>query len=447
MLQGPLAWRMVLFALPLIASGLLQQSFNAVDVAVASRFAGPSALAAVGANGPVLGLMVNLFLGLGIGINVAVANYIGAGDARRVRRAVAAAMPLALVSSVVLVCAGQFAGRWLLSVLGTPDELMPEALRYMRILVAGYPCLIVYNFGAAILRSIGDTRRPFLALVVSGLVNVALSVWFVAGMGMGIAGVAWGTVISTGLNGAIIVWLLAREGSVVRLRFTDFNLGWSEIGRICAIGLPAGLQSTVFAFSNVFVLSAINSFGPAAIAGSAAAVNYEFYTYFVINSFGQTAVAFVGQNYGAGNLERCRRIFRLALVYSTCASALANAAISANSGFFIGLFTDDPDVTRYAAGRIATVLVWQFAACYYEMAAQAMRGMGHSLLPAVITIFGTCVVRVAWVTLLPDGISWEGLLRVYPVTWVLTTLLMACAYRWVTMHTHRELPAVSGGAI
>lgn len=431
MVRGPLAWRMVMFALPLIASGLLQQSFNAVDVAVASRYAGPAALAAVGANGPVLGLMVNLFLGLGVGINVVVANYIGAGDEAKTRAAVASSMPAALVSSVLLLIVGEFAGEWLLRILGTPADLLPSALPYLRILVAGFPFLIVYNFASAILRSVGDTRRPFYALVVSGLLNVGLSVFFVAKLGMGIKGVALGTVISTAVNGAIVVALLLREKSAARLRLGDFSLGWSQLPRVCAVGLPAGLQSTVFAFSNVFVLSAINSFGSYAVAGSAAAVNFEFYTYFIINSFGQTVVAFTSQNYGAGLITRCRRVFRLGLLYSTGISAVVNLCVAAFPQFFISFFSDDPEVYRFASERLSTVLVWQFAACYYEMAAQAMRGMGHSLPPALITVFGTCVVRVFWVLNLPDGVSWESLLRVYPVTWVLTTLLMAAAYAWV----------------
>lgn len=428
MLNGPLGKKMWLFALPLIASGLLQQSFNAVDVAVAGRFAGSHALASVGANGPVLGLMVNLFLGLAIGLNVVIANHIGAGDSRGVRDAVAASMPLALVSSLLLVVLGEMLGKPMLELLSTPEEIMGEALEYLRILVAGFPCLIVYNFAAAILRSVGDTRRPFYALVVSGILNVALNLIFIQWFGMGVAGVAWATVISTGVNALIVVGILVRERGDIRLDFKSFGRGLSQIRRICHIGIPAGLQSTVFAFSNVFVLSAINTFGSSAIAGSAAAVNFEFVTYFVINAFGQTAVAFVGQNYGARQYDRCRRIFHLSLVYSIVAALAMNLVIAANGNFCLGLFTDDPEVMLFAHERLLNVLIFQFIACYYEMAAQCMRGMGHSLVPAVITIFGTCVIRVLWVLFFPDDASFVALMTVYPVTWVITTLMMAGAY-------------------
>ncbi len=290
------------------------------------------------------------------------------------------------------------------------------------------PFLIIFNFGAAILRSIGDTKRPFFALIAAGIVNVALNLFFVIILGMGVAGVAWGTVISTAVNAAIIVAILVREKSDIKLDFSNLRTGFSEIGKICRVGLPAGLQSTIFAFSNVFVLSAINTFGSFAVAGSATAINYEFYCYFVINAIGQTAVAFASQNYGAGQYDRVKRIFRLSILLSVGLSAFLNILIAWQGEFFLSAFTQDPQVLVYALQRIHYVLLFQWIACYYEMAGQIMRALGRSMTPALITIFGTCVVRLIWVAYFPANAPFYRLMTVYPVTWTLTSILMAVAF-------------------
>ncbi|MDE6040916.1 MAG: MATE family efflux transporter [Muribaculaceae bacterium] len=428
MLSGPIGGRMLMFALPLVASGILQQSFNSVDFAVAGRFAGPEALAAVGSNGPVIALLVNLFMGLSVGVNVVIANNIGQHNSDGVRKSTATAAMVALVCGLFMLLLTQLIAPHILRLLDTPAEVLDQAIVYLRIFGLSLPFLMIYNVGSAILRSVGDTRRPFYSLVISGLANVGFNLLFVVGMDMGVAGVAWGTFIASVINAALIVWWLTHEESDIRLDLANIRAYSSELQKIINIGLPAGIQGTVFAVSNVFVISAINSFGAAAVAGSAAAVTYEFYCYLVIAAFNQTVVAFVGQNYGAGNYERCRRIFRLGFTMAFCSTIVLNIIIGINGSYCMIPFTTDPDVIHYGMIRLSTALMFQFIAVYYEIAASAMRGLGVSMLPALITIFGTCLIRIPWVVWFPADGTFAQLLSVYPITWTVTTILMACAY-------------------
>ncbi len=431
MTSGPLVRPMISFAVPLIASGILQQSFNAVDIVVAGRFAGAHALSAVGSNGPVIGLMINMFLGLAVGVNVVIANYIGQRNSRGVSAATGASMFLSLICGALMVALTQICAAPLLRLLGTPGEVLEDAIEYLRIFAVGMPFMIVYNFGAAVLRSMGDTRRPFYSLVVAGFANVGFNFLFVAGMGMGVHGVAWGTVLSNVINAAIIVVILVREQSAVRL--TPGNLRWvgPEIGKVCRIGVPAGLQTTVFSICNIFILSAINSFGMKASAGSASALTYEIYCYFVMTAFTQTATAFVSQNYGAGNIERIRRVFRVSLLMCVVVSAVLNIGISFAREAFMVPFTDDAEVLAYGCERILVVLTWQFIASYYELGGATMRGVGYSMTPALITIFGTCVLRLVWVGFFPTGGTFGELLAIYPLSWTVTDLIMFAAFYFV----------------
>lgn len=431
MTSGPLVRPMISFALPLIASGVLQQSFNAVDIVVAGRFAGPHALAAVGSNGPVIGLMINMFLGLAVGVNVVIANYIGQRNGRGVSAATGASMFLSLICGVLMFTITQFCADPILRLLDTPGEVLDDAIEYLRIFAVGMPFMIIYNFGAAVLRSIGDTRRPFYSLVAAGIANVGFNFLFVAGMGMGVQGVAWGTVLSNLINAAIIVVILMRERSDVRLM--SANLCWrtAEIAKVCRIGLPAGLQTTVFSISNIFILSAINSFGASASAGSAAALTYEIYCYFVMTAFTQTATAFVSQNYGAGNIDRIRRVYTLSLIMCFISSAILNVCLSWAREAFMMPFTDDAEVLMFGCERMVVVLTWQFIASYYEVAGATMRGVGYSMTPALITIFGTCVLRLFWVGFFPADGTFGELLMIYPVSWILTDTMMFVAMHYI----------------
>lgn len=440
MLTGRLLWPTVKFALPLIATGFLQQSFNSADALVVGRYCPSSALAAVGSNGPIINLIITLFMGLGVGVNVVIASYIGRRDSEGVRRAVATTGILALASGIILIILGTTTSRLILEALGTPDDVVDSAATYLEIFFFGMPFMMVYNFGAAILRSVGDTARPFYILIAGCLANIGFDLLFVAVFDMGVAGVALGTVIGVGVNAVLIAWILIRDKGDVRLEPRKMRIYRREINNIVKIGLPAGIQGLVFSLSNVFILSAINSFGSAASAGSAAALNYEIYCYYIVVGFVQATVAFTSQNYAAGNVDRCKRIFALNMVLSCVLCGVLNILVVLNRGFFIGLFTSDPSVMPFAHDRLTMVLMMQFIACSYEVSGGAMRAMGYSMTPTILTIFGTCVFRLLWVFLLPsfDG-GFKALMAIYPITWVITGAAVVGAYFYIRHKAFRHL--------
>lgn len=434
MLSGNIYRNMFIFALPLIASGVLQQSFNSVDVAVVGRFIGHHALAAVGSNGPVINLIVNLFLGISVGANVVIANYIGRSDKDGVRRAISTAVALAFLSGVLLLCVGSSVATPILHALGTPDDVLEAATVYLRIYSVGMPFMMVYNFGAAILRSFGDTKRPFYALLAGGLVNVCLNLFFVLICGMGVDGVAWATVISNCVSASIIFIVLTREQDPYCVRIKKMSLRHKvELSKILKIGVPAGIQGMVFSFSNVFIQSAINTFGSDAMAGSAAAINFELYGYFIISAFAQSVVAFTGQNNGAGNLKRCGQVLKAGLVMSFIGSLCFDMTVCVFAPEAVSIFTTVPAVIAFAVTRIHCGTTFQFIACSYEMAGASLRGQGYSMTPTVITVIGTCLLRLAWVMVVRghDGTFGE-LLIIYPVTWVVTGIAMLAARAVIT---------------
>lgn len=416
---------MFVFAIPLIASGVLQQSFNSVDIAVVGRFAGHKALAAVGCNGSVISLIVNLFVGLSVGANVVLANYIGRMNNDGIKRTVATTAALALASGCLLLVISQFVASPLLRSLGTPEDVLEDATTYLRIYSLGMPFMMVFNFGSALLRSCGDTRRPFYALVAGGIINVILNLVFVICFGMGVTGVAVATVIANIVSAAIIFEVLRREEEPYTLDTSRIKCEGPELSKILKIGVPAGVQGMVFSLSNVFIQSAINSFGTDAMAGSAAALNYESYSYFVIVAFAQSVVAFTGQNYGAGNLARCRRVMWVGMVMSVVGSGLINLGVVLFDRQALSVFTSNAAVMDYALIRVHVVLAFQFIACGYEIAGASLRGQGYSLTPTLITIGGTCVLRLGWVFMLdPAETSFSRLLAIYPVSWVVTGVAM-----------------------
>lgn len=419
--------KLLMFVLPVLACGIVQQSFNAVDIAVVGKFVGHEALAAVGANGPVIGLIVNLFMGLSLGANVVIANFIGQRNGEGIRKAVSTSAALALVCGIGMTCIGLTIARSILQSLETPHEVIDKATEYLMIFSTGFPGMMIFNFGSAILRSIGDTKRPFYCLVAGGLVNITLNLVFVLGLGMEVEGVAIATSISSYVSAAGIVYLLLKETGDIKLNVKKIRFHKSSLVKIIRIGLPAGVQGMVFALSNVFIQSGINSFGPETVSGSATALTYEFYCYFVIVAFTQACIAFIGQNYGAGQYDMCRSIFKRCMWLSLTTCSILNVLIVAISPYAISVFTDDPTVAAHAATRISGVLLFQFMACSYEISGGALRALGYSVLPMLITIFGTCLLRIAWCSLHVWD-TFAQLLTIYPVTWVLTGTIMLIAY-------------------
>lgn len=440
MTRGPLLRKIIIFALPLIASGILQQSFNSVDVAVVGRFCGSEALAAVGSNGMVISILINLFVGISVGANVVISNYVGQKNSEGIRKAIATVGALALISGIAIMVIGLTITRPILELMNTPDDVIDLAATYLRVFFLGMPFMMIYNFGSAILRSMGDTKRPFYSLVVAGIVNVGLNLLFVIVFDMGVAGVALGTVISNAVNAAIIVYFLSHENYPFKLDPRHLRIETKEMSKMLRIGLPAGLQGMVFNFANIFIQTAINGYGSAAVAGSAAALNFEYYCYFIIVAFCQAAIAFTGQNYGAGLADRCNRVFKICLAMSLLWCGLFNIVIAWQDTFFARIFSDSPEVLRYASMRLHYVLMFQFIASSYEISGSCMRGLGYSMTPTILTIFGTCLIRLVWIyTYCPAHPGLDNLLVIYPISWVITGSMVLFAYFKVRRKAYAKL--------
>lgn len=428
MLHGGLFKKILVFSLPLIASGILQQSFNAVDVAVIGHFSTKQAMAAVGSNGVIISILVNLFLGIAVGANVVIANYIGQRHEERIRKSISTVAVIAVASGLLLLLVGVSLSRVILEWISTPDDVIELATKYLRIYFLGMPFMMIYNFGSAILRSIGDTRRPFYALVVATAVNAALDWLFVSQFGMDVDGVAVGTVIANAVNAMIIVGILLREPEPFTLHPRSVAVEGSDLKRMLQIGVPAGLQGMVFSIANFFIQSSINSFGADAMAGSAAALTYEAYCYYIVSAFCAATIAFTGQNFGAGNHDRCRRVLKICMLTSMVVCGMANFFIVWHDTFFIGVFSTNPDVVHFASLRLHTVLVFQWIASSYEISGAYMRGLGYSMTPMLLTIFGTCILRLAWVYAVNNHFhDFRVLLSIYPISWAVTGAMVGFA--------------------
>ena len=429
MIHGPLAMKIILFALPLALSSMLQQLFNAADLAVVGRFTNPQAMAAVGSNSSVVGLLVSLFTGLSVGANVVTANLLGSGHREKISEAVHTIMAVALVSGVFLLAAGIVIARPILTLMGAPADVIALAVLYLRIYFCGMPMIMLYNFGSAILRSRGDSRRPFLALTLAGVVNVVLNLIFVIVFHLHVIGVALATVLSNCLSGSLVVFFLMKETDEFRFIPRQLKIRREYLQKLLQIGLPAGVQGMVFSLSNVVIQSAVNSFGADCIAGMTAAQNFDFISYCLLNAFAQTCVTFTSQNYGAGDASRCRRVWQLSMGIGLSADLVLIAAMFASRNILIQLFTTDAEVIRYAMYRIRYAFVVHFLCGTYEITAGALRGMNRSMVPAVISIVGTCAFRLLYVFLVfPHFRSPGTLMLVYPLSWILTAIAMNTAY-------------------
>lgn len=433
MLHGPLLGKILKFALPIAASSMLQQLFNSVDVAVVGHFASSEALAAVGANTFLINLLLNLFIGVAVGVNVIIANHIGQHDDEGIAHAVSTSSVIALVSGFLLLIVGLCVSRPVLTLMGTPANVLDDAVLYLRIFFLGVPFLMIYNFGSSILRSKGDTRRPLYILLIAGAVNTLLNLLFVIGFHMSVAGVAIATAIANLFCAIAIVRLLTHEQGAFQLRFREIKSYGIELKRILQIGLPAGVQGMVFSLSNVFVQSSINAYGSNAIAGSSVAQNFEAYCFFLLVAFDSAAVTFIGQCYGAGLVERCKRVFRICFVCGGLSCLMLNLLIYWQADFFLMLFTSDHEVWQYAKVRMTYVLLFQSIATTYEIPSSAMRGLGHSVEPALLTIFGTCVLRLTWIFLVcPILPGFDKLMWVYPISWILTGIMVGITFVYIS---------------
>lgn len=421
MCNGPLLGKLLLFTLPLMLSGILQLLFNAADIVVVGKFSGSHALAAVGSTGALINLFINVFIGFSIGTNVLVAQYFGAKDEKNVQETVHTSMLLAVIGGVFLIAVGLLLARTMLVWMGTPDDVLDQAALYINIYFVGMPAMLVYNFGAAILRAIGDTRRPLYYLLAAGVVNVILNLIFVIGFQMGVAGVALATVISQAISAALIVRCLALSDGIYRLNLRMLHLHKPKLLRIVRIGLPAGLQGAVFSLSNVLIQSSINSFGSVAMAGSTAAGNIEGFVYTAMNSVYQTALSFVSQNVGGGKKERIPKIaWECMAIVFIIGAVMGNAAYQLG-GSLLGIYSSDPEVIRYGLARMQMICQVYFLCGMMDVTVGILRGMGYAIMPMLMSLAGACGLRVLWIfTIFRWNRSLFVLYLSYPITWAVT---------------------------
>lgn len=439
MLHGSLLKKILIFALPVAASSILQQLFNSADVAVVGRFCGSQAMAAVGGNSSVTSLLINLFVGLSVGANVVIANYIGRKDEKRVREATHTVMLMAMISGIFLMAVGVFLAKPILTLMNTPKDVINLATLYLRIYFVGMPFVMIFNFGSAILRSVGDTKRPMYSLLISGIINVCLNLVLVIAFKLGVAGVAISTVVADCISAAIVMGYLTHEKGIIHIDINNLIIKKEHVIKVIQIGAPAGLQGMVFSLSNVCIQTAINGFGSDAVAGSAAAVNFEFFTYFVTSAFSQAAVTFTSQNYGAGEYKRCKKIFKVSMLSGLCVTAIMSIIFVLGRGFFIRFYTGNTKVIEYALVRMVHVELLACMPVLYEVGAAGLRGIGYSLLPAILTMVGSCAFRFVWVyTVFKKYDSYQMLMNVYPVSWTITAFLVLLSYFIIRKHVFEK---------
>ncbi len=421
--SGPVLSRVLRFTLPLMLSSLLQLLFNAADIVVVGRFAGDTALAAVGSNSSLINLVTNVFMGLAIGANVLAARSFGAKDDEQLTRTVHTSMLVSVFAGGILVAVGVIGGRQFLVWMSSPAEVIDQAALYLRIYSLGMPAMMIYNFGAALLRAVGDTRRPLYYLTLAGVVNVVLNLIFVIVFHMGVAGVALATIISQYISCVLVVRCLMKESGAIRLELKKLSIDWTVMRQILRIGLPASVQGIVFATSNVAVQSSVNSFGATVVAGNSAAANIEGFVYVAMNAFYQACISFVGQNYGAGNFKRIRRIVLTCMGCVAVAGFVAGNAALVFGRQLLGIYTTSPEVVEMGLLRLNIISRMYFICGMMDVMVGALRGIGYSMAPMIVSIAGVCGLRLVWLATVFQVPEWHTTTTIYlsyPISWIVT---------------------------
>lgn len=421
MCNGPLLGKIMLFTLPLMLSGVLQLLFNAADVIVVGRFAGNEALAAVGSTGALTSLLVNLFIGLSVGVNVLVARYYGARQEEEVSKTVHTSVIAGVGGGILLAIVGIAAARPLLHMIATPENVIDQSIWYMRIYFLGMPALLLFNFGSAVLRAVGDTRRPLIYLMIAGVINVLLNLCFVIIFHMGVAGVALATVIAQSVSALLILRCLILSESCFKLCLDKLHISWEKFGKIAAIGMPAGIQGALFSISNVLIQSSVNSFGSVAMAGNTAGSNVEGFVYIAANSVHQTAVSFTGQNLGGRRYDRINKILIECLMFVTLIGlVMGNGAVFLEQQI-LGFYSSDPQVIYYGMQRMEIICTSYFLCGIMDVLVGCIRGLGYAVMPMIVSLLGACAFRVIWIY---TFFQWDRTLHTlyisYPVSWALT---------------------------
>ena len=426
--SGPMLQKIILFSLPLAASSILQLLFNAADVVVVGRFAGSTALAAVGSNGALINLLVNLFVGLSLGANVVAARCFGAKDDEGVRNTVQTSVTLGLVSGFLLAVVGFFAARVLLELMSCPEDVIGLSTLYLKIYFIGMPMTMLYNFSSALLRAVGDTRRPLFCLAVAGLINVVLNLVFVILFSMSVAGVALATIISQTVSACMVTALLVKEKGPLHLDLGHLGFHAGALGQILRIGLPAGLQSTVFSLSNVVIQSAINSFGSTVVAGSSASANLEGFVYTAMNAFSQAAVTFTSQNMGARKYQNLNRVVLNCLLCAIVTGVVLGGGAVLAGTQLLHFYSSDAAVIAAGYERLRVICGTYLLCGIMDTLASSLRGLGYSVLPMVVSLVGSCLLRLVWIATIFQLNRTPFMLYIsYPISWVLTAAVhLAC---------------------
>ena len=421
MTEGSL-WNKILgFAFPLAMTGILQQAFNAADIAVVGNFTGElgeACMAAVGANTPIINFIINGFLGISLGTNVVIANAVGSKDDETVQKAVHTSMIVAVLGGILVALLGELLAEPIFRMQNISEESFGMALLYFRIYIAGTPVILLYNFEAAIFRGIGNTRIPFLALVIAGLINVGLNVFFVVFMGRTVDGVATATVISNMISGIVLLLFLKKSKTPAKFDEKKLRISGSVLKKILKIGIPSSLQACVFSAANIIIQSAINSLGTLVAAASSAAFNIEIFSYYVLNSFGQACTTFTGQNYGARKFDRCKKSLKLCLLEGIVIEGLMVAFLLFFGRNLIAIFKPgNPELIEIGYIRVMFITTAHLFSLFYDVMSGYMRGYGISLSPALVTMCCICGIRIIWIyTVFEQFRSFTSIMAVYPLS-------------------------------
>ncbi|MBC5727550.1 MATE family efflux transporter [Ruminococcus sp. NSJ-71] len=431
MLNGSIWNKLPVFALPIAATGILEQLFNASDIAIVGNFAQTdktAAVAAVGANSPIIGLILNLFIGIALGANVVIANAVGRDDKQTVQKAVHTSMVVSVIGGVLVAIIGELIAEPLLTALNVPNDVLELALLYLRIYFLGMPVILLYNFEAAIFRSIGETKMPLIALTLSGILNVLLNLFFVIVLKMSVNGVATATVLANVVSAGILYIKLVKSDKYIKVEFKKLRIDGKVFAKIMQIGLPAGIQSAVFAVANIVIQGAINSLGTTVIAASSAAFNIEIIAYNVMNSFSQACTTFVGQNFGANKIGRCKKTLFLCLIEDAIASGTAILIVLITGKFLLSIFNNNPEVIEIGYTRLVIIFIAYIFSMLYEVMSGYLRGFGFSLVPAILTTVGVCVLRIIWInTVFTANRTFVTIMTAYPVSLATTAVLIFIA--------------------
>ncbi len=444
MCNGPVFSSLVIFSIPVILSGILQLLFNAADVIVVGHFAGSESLAAVGSTTSLINLLINLFIGLSVGANVLVAQTYGAQKYRDLEDAVQTAMMMAVVGGFILLAMGECLSRPILTLMGTPDNVLPLSAVYMKMYFLGMPATIVYNFGSAILRAVGDTKRPLYYLIAAGILNVSLNLFFVIGCDMGVAGVGLATSISQYVSATLIIRCLTHVDGPYRVDMKRLRIVPQKAALIAHVGIPAGLQGIVFSISNVLIQSSINSFGSTAMAGSTAAANLEGFVYNAMNGIYQTTLSFSSQNYGAKKYGRMTKILLYCLGLVSAIGVVMGGGVYLMGRQLLRIYSSDLTVIEYGMLRLKYICSVYFLCGLMDTMVGGIRGMGYSVMPMIVSLTGACLMRVVWIFTIFQAVHTLDILYLsYPVTWVITFLAHVVCY----LTARRRLARKSAAAV